>query len=226
MKINLEKKPDAPSIILGFPGIGLIGPIVTEFLIDHMKTSRIGVFEYDELPPTVAIHKNAVVHPMGLHYSSAHNALILYTILNVRGQEWKIADEIVSLAKETNAKEIICIDGANTVGTEEEQLFAYNSEQMEKLGARKLSESVITGVTGALLLSELPVSCIFAATHSQMPDSKAAAEVVKLLDAYLELDVDHHPLLKQAEAFEEKLKSVIEQSKMTEQDQHRMDYLG
>ncbi len=228
MDITLSKKPKSPTIIVGFPGIGLVGPIVTEFLIEHMKTEQIGEFTYDELPPTVAIHKGKLIHPMSVHYSREHNTLILYTILNLRGNEWRLAEIIEKLAKDLNAKEVLCIDGANTLNEEDTKLYAFGNNKLMDIGASHLEESVITGVGGALLLSEANASCIFAGTQMDMPNSKAAAEVVKFLDKYLNLEVDPEPLMKQAEQFEKKLKTLLDQSKnlMENKDKHTMDYLG
>jgi uncharacterized protein len=225
MRIELEKKPSSPTIIVGFPGIGLIGPIVTEFLIEHMKTEPIGRFEFDELPATAAIHKGQLIHPMSLHYSETHNAIIVYTILNVKKEEWKVAKAIGELAKDVDAKEILCIDGATA---EEEAIYAFGNPQLKNLGAKSMEESVILGVAGALLLTTANTNCIFASTQTDMPDSKAAAEVVKFLDKYLGLDVDYHPLLEQAQKFEEKLKSVMAQGQrvQSEREKHELDYLG
>ncbi|MBU1854202.1 MAG: PAC2 family protein, partial [Nanoarchaeota archaeon] len=70
--------------------------------------------------------------------------------------------------------------------------------------------------------------CIFAETHSALPDSKAAAKVIEVLDKYLGLKVDYKPLLKQAEEFENKLKNMIQQTSKTteESDKKYMSYLG
>jgi len=225
MEITLTKKPKSPTLIIGFPGVGLVGPIVTEFLIEHLQTEKIGEFTYDELPPTVAIHKGKLVHPMSLHYSEKHNVLILYTILNVRGSEWKVAGKIRELAKEVGAKELLCIDGATSVGEEQSKIYTFGNEKFKELGALPLNESVITGVTGALMLDP-GTNCIFASTQVDMPNSKAAAEVVKFLDKYLGMEVDPAPLLHQAEQFEQKLKSLMSQSKVHADAQREMDYLG
>ena len=76
-----------------------------------------------------------------------------------------------------------------------------------------LKEGIIVGTTGALLAREktIPVTALFAETHSNLPDSKAAATLVKALDSYLGLKVDPKPLIKQAEEFEAKLKKMLEQ---------------
>jgi uncharacterized protein len=227
MRIELTKRPSSPTIIVGFPGVGLVGPIVTEFLIDHMKTEVMGKFVYDELPATAAVHKGALVHPMSLHYSEKHNALIAYTVLNVRKEEWAVAGVLAQLAKDLGAKEIICIDGANAA-SEESIIYAFGNPQFTQLGAQQMQESVIMGVSAALMLIHPNTSCLFATTHSEFPDSKAAAEIVKFLDKYMGLEVDYHPLVEQATQFEQKLKSMMGQSQkmLSEQDKKSMDYFG
>src|SRR3990167_5314763 len=87
MKIQIKRMPKNPLIIEGFPGFGLIGTIVTEFLIEHLKADMIGEFQYDELPATVAIHRGRLVRPMAVFHDHASNLIILHTILNTRGYE-------------------------------------------------------------------------------------------------------------------------------------------
>ena len=191
-----------------------------------MKTERIGQFVFDELPATVAIHKGLLIHPMSLHYSKQHNAVIVYTILNVKKEEWKVARAIADLAKELDAKEILCIDGATT--DEAEQIFAFGNPQLTALGAKPMQESVIMGVAGALLLTTSNTNCVFASAQQDLPDSKAAAEVVKFLDKYMGLEVDYHPLLEQAQKFEEKLKTIMQKSQEAQEmsDKKKLSYLG
>ena len=43
MEIKLNRKPKNPIIIEGFPGIGFIGSITTEFLVEHLKAEKIGI---------------------------------------------------------------------------------------------------------------------------------------------------------------------------------------
>ncbi|MFH1649970.1 MAG: PAC2 family protein [Candidatus Woesearchaeota archaeon] len=229
MRIELSLKPQKPTIIEGFPGFGLVGPIVTEFLIDHLKPTLIGEFVYDELPATVAVHLGKLVRPMGVYYSRSHNIVILHTILNPKGQEWAIADEVAKLSSQLKAKEVISIEGVAVPPSEsEESLFCHGNPALEKLGAKPMQESIIIGVTAALMLRQPKVSCIFAGTHSAVPDSAAAARVITLLDKHLGLKVDPQPLYAQAEVFEGKLKDMMnQQAKVSKQaDEKQMSYLG
>lgn len=229
MQLDLDAKITGPTIIVGFPGLGLVGPIVIEFLTDHLKTQRVGTFSYEELPPTVVIHKGALVHPMCVHYSKEKNLLLFYTLLNPAGNEWKLASEIARVAKATKAKQVIAIDAANAAGEEGDAVFSFNDPALLSLGAKPMNESVIGGTTGALLVTLPTTKCVFASAHQQIQDSKAAAGVVKILSKHLNLGVDEHPLLEQASAFEAKLKNLIEQGKklmQAKEDGKDLGYLG
>ncbi|RJQ15672.1 proteasome assembly chaperone family protein [Candidatus Woesearchaeota archaeon] len=231
MNIQLKKKPNKPIIIQGFPGFGLVGTIATEFLIEHLKPELIGEFFYDELPVTVAIHKEKLVKPMAIYYDKQYNLVILHTILNVTGYEWKIADKIVEMAKLLKAKEIICLEGVASQAEQEiptANVYSYGVKNAKDLHVQPLQESIIIGVTAAMLLKYPDISCFFAETHTSLPDSKAAAKLIEVLDKYLKLKVDYVPLIKQAEEFETKIKGLLQQSNKTikEKETRDMSYLG
>jgi len=234
MKIDLSKKPKSPIIIEGFPGFGLIGTITTEFLIDQLKAELIGTIKLEDIPAMVAIHDGHVVQPIGLFYDHKSNLLIVHVITNVQGMEWELSDAIVQLAKQLDAKEVISLEGvAAPIATETTKTFYYasakeNRKRFMDLGIDQLREGIIIGVTGALLLHEdIPITAVFAETHSGLPDSKAAAQIIEVLDKYIGLKLPTKPLLEQAEKFEQKVRSLIERSKMTSDEQKkRMSYVG
>ena len=102
--------------------------------------------------------------------------------------------------------------------------------RLEDAGAKQLKEGIIMGVTGAILLNvdKVPVSCVFAETTTDLPDSKAAAKVIEVLDKYLDLNVDYKPLLVQAKKFEEKLKGILTKGKEAEElsEKKKLSYVG
>lgn len=231
MEIKLSKKPKSPIIIEGFPGIGFIGSITTEFLVDHLKAEKIGKIEFTEQTPVVAIHNSKIVEPFGIFYSSKHNIVILHAINPVNNIEWKITEAIENIAKTLGAREVISIEGVASMN-KDANAFYYSkkfNKRFDKINIQPLKEGIIMGVTASIVLRDkLPSSCIFVETHSQLPDSRGAAKVIDVLDRYLGLKVDTKPLLQKAEEFEAKLKGIMQQSKMaTEQrDKRTLDYLG
>ncbi len=221
MQLTIQKKPKNPIIIEGFPGYGLVGTIATEFLIKHLNATQIGSIRIEEIPPVIAVHKGDPVEPLGIFYDPKHNFIILHALASVQGFEWKIADLLVKLANDLNAKEFISLEGvgANEI-TKEPRLFYLNKggKSFKDSHIQPLKEGIIIGVTGALLLKQgLKLTCLFAETHSALPDSRAAAKIIEFLDEYLTLNVDFKPLIKKAEEFEVKIKDLINKSKPVDQ---------
>lgn len=235
MKLVLNKKPKNATIIEGFPGFGLIGTIATEFLLEHLDTEKIGSVEMDEVPAMIAIHQNKIIEPISIHYNKEYNLVLVHALNVAKELGWKIADVISELAKAVSAKEIISLEGVGSPNPGGGRIFYYTSSPSaahKKLStvASPLMEGIIVGVTGALLAKQTPapVTAFFAETQSNLPDSKAAADIIRLLDTYLSLEVDPKPLLKQAELFEKKLKAIMQNSKKAEelQDEKKLSYVG
>ena len=236
MHVKLSKKPKNCKLIEGFPGFGLVGTIANEFLLEHLKFEQIGKIIFDEMPATIAIHEGKVVDPLGVFYNKKYNLVLLHAITASSGIEWKLSDIVVELIKKLSIKEIICMEGVGSSGeTTTSSVFFYsnnekNKSKFEKIKVEPLKEGIIIGVTGAILLraEKVPVSCIFAETHTSLPDSKAAAKIIEVLDKYLGLKIDYKPLLVQAEKFEGKLKNLLTESQKTQQlsEKKKLSYVG
>ncbi|MGE0793450.1 MAG: proteasome assembly chaperone family protein [Candidatus Woesearchaeota archaeon] len=226
MKLNLTKKPKGAILITGFPGFGLVGNIVIESLMENMKFEVIGEFDMPEFPATVAIHKGKIVPPISIVYNKEKNLLAIHSLVNVKGFEWIIVEEIAKVVKNLEIKEIISIEGV--AGPTNDKLYCFNSSKFEKLGAQVIEESVIMGVTAASLLKLKNVSCLFAPTQTDLPDSRAAAKVIEFLDKYLGLKIDPNKLLLQAEISEAKVKKLMQASEKADVDSKRkqLSYLG
>ncbi len=226
MKIILTEQVQAKRLLEGFPGFGLVGPIVTEYLIEQLHCKPVGYILYDQLPATVAVHKGKLVQPLGIYYSEKHDLLLLHAIIDVKGVEWDIVQAIEELVKQTGIKEIVSLEGV--AGNHSEEVYCFNSESFEQQGAKPIQESVIVGVTAGLLVRKLPVHCLFAQTQSNLPDSRAAANIISFLEKHYGFSVDTQPLLEQAALVEEKVKSVLSQTAKTVQevDKKQMSYLG
>jgi len=235
MKLILSKKPKNVTIIEGFPGFGLIGTIATEYLMEHLETEKIGVVEMDEVPAMIAIHQNKVIEPVSIHYNKKYNLVLIHAINIGKELGWKVADIIVELAKVLSAKEIISLEGVGSPNPAQSRVFYYSTRESsfaKKLSsiAQPLNEGIIVGVTGALLAKQLnvPLIALFAEAQNNLPDSRAAAEIIKALDLYTGLNIDPKPLLKQAEMFEQKLKGILQKGKEAEeiQEDKKLSYVG
>jgi uncharacterized protein len=235
MRYTLKSKPKNPTIIEGFPGFGLVGTIATEFLIKHLNAKEIGWIRVTEVPPVIAVHEGRTVEPLGIFYSKEKNLVILHALANVQGFEWQISDILMSICKDLNAKEIISLEG---VGSEvpkgkndkESRAFYISKNVIKKIkSAKPMTEGIIMGVTGSLVLKKnIDVTSIFAETSSNLPDSRAAAKVIQVLNEYLGLGIDPSPLVKKAELFEGKIKGMISKANTASvaADEKKQSYFG
>ncbi len=234
MKLEMSKKPKGATIIAGFPGFGLVGSIAAEFLVSHLQTEKIGRILLTEMPAMVAIHQKRVIDTISLYYSKKENILLVHGIASLKGMEWEIAERISKLASSLKAKEIIALEGVGAGANANERTFYHATlakaiSALEKDGSKPLEEGIIIGITAALLsTAKVPLTCMFAETASELPDSKAAASLIKSLDHYLGLNVDYKPLLVQAQKFEEKIKNLLASGqKMQEMSEKKsMSYVG
>jgi uncharacterized protein len=236
MEIVLNKKVKNPTIIEGFPGIGLVGTIATEFLIESLKAKEIGYLKGAGVPPMVALHNGKVSRPMGIYYAEKQNLLIIHFLSGIPGKEWELAEIVQNLAKNVSAKEIVSLESVGVPGqlggTSKNYYYSTikgNEAKLKKLGASKLENGIVMGITSILIgNSTLPLTCLFGETHTKLPDSKAAASILGILNTYLNLKIDTKPLLKSAEAFEKKLKGIIQTSKKAQDSSkdQTLSYLG
>ncbi|MCS7134665.1 MAG: PAC2 family protein [Candidatus Pacearchaeota archaeon] len=236
LKIELKEKPKENAVLIeGFPGLGFVSTIATEFLIKHLNAKPIGKIFSTKLEPVAAIHKNEVLHPLQIFYSKNENIVIVQAIVPVDGLEWEIADAILKLAKKIKAKEIISLEGVSSpIQTKDSKVFFFSkwkekNKILQKFNIPQLEEGIIIGVTGALLMtSNIPLSCFFVETHSKLQDNAAAAKLIEALDMYLNLKVDYTPLLEKAREFEEKLKKILSSVTATkdQKEQKELTYMG
>ncbi|MEK6885827.1 MAG: PAC2 family protein [Nanoarchaeota archaeon] len=233
--IELSEKPKSPTIIEGFPGFGFVSTITTEFLIKHLNAKKIGSFYSDKLLPISVIHNSKLMEPLEIYYAKKENLVIFRTMTNVSGAEWEIAQIVKEVAEKLKAKEIISIEGisAPEKSANKSKVYCYSnceSKKFEKIKVDALKDGIVMGVTGVLLMKsdKIPISCLFAEATPGIPDSRAAGEIIKVLDDYLGLKIDYKPLMKTAEEVEDKVKSILSKIKETSAQKEKKDvsYLG
>jgi len=212
MEVELKEKPKkGATIIEGFPGFGLVSTIATEFLIEHLQAKPIGRIKSEKVSPIIAMHKGEILEPLGIFYAPKENIIIVRGIAPVKNLEWELTQILIKLSKDVGAKEVISIEGISSDGKppEPEAFFYSNTpkrtKKFEQIGLKKLDEGIIVGVTAGLVSVIPETTCIFSEAYSNLPDSRAAAKIVEVLDGYLDLNIDYKPLLKKAENFEKKI---------------------
>ncbi len=226
-----------PIFIEGYPGIGLVGHIVVNFLAKELGMDMIGYVESPFLPPMALILEGKPNPP--LRFYGKDNVILavadIYlppTLVN------EIAKELANYLKEMNAQKVISIGGIG-IGFFKEKMEVWGvgareelNRELEEAGAKILQYGSIMGMSGKLLWEAsrrgLDAYVLLGETFGDRPDPRAAANVIEVLKKLTPIDVSTEPLIKEAEMIEEQLRKMheqMEQARKKEMKQYESIYL-
>jgi len=209
-----------PILIEGYPGIGLVGHIATNFLAKELKMEMIGYVESPFIPPMALILEGKPNPPLRF-YGKDNIILAVADIYVPPTLVSEIAKELVRYLKETNAQKVISLGGIG-IGFFKEKMEVWGvgareelNKELENLGVKILQYGSIMGMSGKLLWDAsgegLDAYVLLGETFGDRPDPRAAANVVEVLKKLTPIDVSTEPLIKEAEMIEAQLRKMHEQ---------------
>jgi len=239
--INILEEPILRNAILieGLPGIGLVGKLAADHMLDELKAKKFIEFYSPYLPPQVIIRKDGTVKlvDMEFHYwRGEKNDLILLTG-EFQGitpdSQYQISEKILDMAEKFNVVKIFTLGGLGTGGiTKEPKVFGATTnrelvEDLKKLGVIFKGGGAIFGASGLLLglgmRRGIDGVCLMGETHGQIIDAKSAEAVLKVLTNILGIEIDMTELVEKAKETERQIsrmsKVISEQKKAIERQQ-------
>ncbi len=229
-KVKLNK----PVMIEGLPGVGNVGKLVAEHLIQELDAEKIVEIYSWHFPPQVLVNSNGTVrlckNELYAWKSKKHDLLIVSGDQQSVTNEghYLIAEKLLDLAQQYDVSRIYTLGGYGIGQLVERQtvLGAANEaklvEEMKKYGVEFREEEPggsIVGASGLLLglgkMRGIPAICLLGLTSGYLVDPKSAQAVLKILSQVLNLEVDMQALEERAEEMEK----VVERLKEMEQAQ-------
>ena len=214
--IQAEQTPSPDSsVIIGFPGNGLVGTIAVSYLVDVLEFQQIGHIRSKFFPPMVLMSNGVISIPVRI-YAKDKFIAILADIPIQPGLCYEVAKTLVSWFTSIFIKEIIVIAGIVT-NEPEHRIFATVTEKdhLETLPEACIPLEIgnISGITGSILMEakmqKIPGIGLLAETINA-PDPRASASTISALNTYFSLDMDVSALLEQAESIEAQMHSLAE----------------
>lgn len=232
---KFDEKPELDNAILieGLPGVGNVGKLAVEHLLDEIDGIKFGEMYSIYLPPQVLVKDDGIAELVSnkLHYKKnvgeEKRDLILltgdYQGMTPQGQ-YKLTDNILSLVKELNVDMIFSLGGYGQGKMVEEArvLGAATTdklvEEMKELGVTFSKEHPSSGIVGAsgLLLGlgkkvyDIDGICLMGETSGYFVDPGAARSVLEVINKYLKLDISYEKLDDKAEEVEELTNKVMD----------------
>ncbi len=229
-----------PILIQGLPGLGFVGKIAVDFLIDQLKPKRIAELysTYIGLPDGdmgVRVELDGTFTlPKYEFYASAEtepNFLFLTgDIQPVAWGQYNVANSILDFASKQGCKMVLCLGGYSVQGRRMDLVYAVGDtvdtvEELKQLQGVQIAQSgAVKGAFGVLLglAKQRKVKCfgLLGATPGTHPDLRAARNVLKVLVGVYRLPIELTDMDRKVEEMEARVKKFREfQSALPQQDQ-------
>ena len=246
----VDKKPKLknPILIEGLPGIGNVGKLAVEHLIETTKAKKFVELYSKDFPPQVFINPDGTVKLVNneFYYRKAKKKnqrdLILltgdYQGLSSRGQ-YELVEAILDIAEEMGVKQMYTLGGYG-LGHEIKEpkvLFAVTDKHLvkhtKKFGAvfkKNEPGGGIIGASGLLLglgkLRGFQGTCFMGETPGYLVDPKSAKAVLKILTKITNIEVDFSRLEEKAREIEHIAQQLSEMEAIAKEKPDELEYIG
>ena len=230
-----------PVMIVGLPGIGLIGKLVADHLISELKAEKIMEIFSPHLPPQVSVNPDGTIKLVSNEIyvwkgnEQTPDLLILVGDHQSATNEghYELAGIYLDIAEKFHVRRIYTLGGYGTGKLIDVPHVLYATNKQEILDEVKgygatftegeLSGGII-GASGLILgigeIRGLEAVCFMGETSGYLVDPKSAQAVLKVLSKALNLTVD----TKELEARAKEIENIITKIKELEQAQIPKDF--
>jgi len=228
--VKIITKPlslENPVIVEGFPGIGLVGNIASQHLIDELDMEYIGSMESKYFPPIAVLFNGIINMPVRIYESKEYNIITVISDIPIHPTiSYEVSKVLMDWAQSINVKEIVSIAGIATMSSEEKVFGAATNDDILnriKDHVEIFQVGTISGISGSVMtecfMRDVPAMSLLGETNSPNPDPRAAASVIKVLNIIYDLPIDTDNLMEQAEQIEIELQKLAEQVKTSEESE-------
>ncbi len=215
-----QEPPDVDIIIAGFPGLGLIGGIASEQLINTLGLEQVAALHCDEFPPTAVIFNGIPRRPVRI-FGNEDFMLIKSDMIIPNELAQSLASWLVDWVKDIGVGEMVIFDGILASESEEKKVWGVLSGHAVEDEARKfhvdiIDRGAISGISSSILLEahekKLKALGLFAEGNPKLPDARASANILKKFSDYSGIDIETDSLIESAEHLEKEYAKLVQQA--------------
>jgi len=241
MDVYLDKiKLNKPIVLIGLPGIGLVGKIAVDTVIKKTKAKKIGKISGDIFPPMVFVNEKGKITESQneIYYFKNKKQDIIFIAgdfqPNLESHDsfplhYEFASELIAFLKRIKVKEIYTFAGINVgdsrITKTPELFYALNNfakEEKLKKEIKNAKNITISGIAG-LTLSEaekqnIPATCILGETSNKIyGDFESAKSIILFLQKHFSMKFEIKEIEEEAKKISNAFKQVIKELKKATQ---------
>ena len=222
--IKVISKPLAgaeKTVLIGFPGSGLVGSIALQYLVEQMEFEQIGAITSKYFPPVTLMTRGVINAPVRL-YEKDHLAAIISDVPIHPMICYEVANGILDWLTKFGIREVTTIAGIIT-NEPDKRVFgvATSRRVLERIEEETivLPMGSISGIAASILteckIRDIPGIGLLGETVNT-PDPRSSAATIEVLNKIYGLELDVQPLLEQAVEIEAAMAQIAEQVQETE----------
>jgi uncharacterized protein (TIGR00162 family) len=235
---------DDPVLIEGLPGVGHVGKLAAEHLLEEFETELVRRVYSEHFPPQVTVEEGrtqlacAEVH--AIH--DANRDLLVLTGDHQAGDgpgHYRLTDAFLDIAAAFDVERIYALGGVPTgeLVDEPDVIGAATTDtlvdELETTGVEfRENEPAggIVGVSGLLLglgeRRDYEAACLMGETSGYLVDPKSARAVLEIIEAAISIEVDYASLSERAEEMEEVVKRIRQMEQSATASEEDLRYIG
>lgn len=225
-----------PIVIIGFPGLGRIGGIISRYLIRKLKARLIGIITSPYFSNQVIVSKNGVARITAVKIYESGNRfndsdLLIVTadehLENIWG-EYDVAMKMLRFLLKRDVRLIVTV-GGHISASESKKTIGFASDglllkKLEEAGCKKAEIGTpVVGLSGIILglstIVGIKAVCILGETTSIRPDARGSREVLEVLNRFLNLELDIEDFHREEERINEIISRYEKRVKQLMQDE-------
>lgn len=243
-KINLSN----PILIEGLPGIGNVGKIALDYLVDSLNASAFMEIYSNRFPNSVFVNEHNLVDlpKITFYHKKIKGKEFIFLGGDVQPVDeygsYEFCHEVLSLFKKFKGKKIITLAGIGLPRIPENpKVYATGSskEMMGYFTDKRINKKIfgtvgpIIGITGLLVgLSReynMDAICLLSQTfgHHNYLGIKGARELLKILDSKFKFGIDFNSLNEEIKDIEKEIKNKTQELGFDKKFQNKeVSYIG
>mgnify|MGYP000855208583 FL=1 len=238
-----EDTGGAPVLVEGLPGIGHVGKLVADHLVDELGGEKIAEISSIHFPPQVVVDEQGVTHLVNneIYRCEKDGITILFLVGDFQSTSaeghYILTERYLDIAEKLGVRRIYTLGGYGVGHLVENPrvLSAVNMEhlrpEVEAAGGsfeNARSGGMIMGASGLLLaLGEvrgLEGICLMGETSGYLVDPKSADSLLVVLSRMIGIEVDHTSLQQRAEDMEQAIEKIREAEEAKTREE--LNYIG
>ena len=211
---------ERPIAIIGFPSVGLVSSIASNFCVGKLEMQPIAGMTSPEMPPYCLMSNGQALPPVRFYGrkgtgKKGRDAIVCMSEYTPKPEHcYDLSMYILNYLRSMGCEELVCLEGVPRFSDDDGMVVCGNGPNSQKMMRKTkltvMENGMVRGITGIMLYSApsagMDVVALIAPANQSMPDPGSAAGFLGPLSKIVtSFKVDSQPLLDEAEEIQKRI---------------------